>query len=468
MSTLRSRLLFMFGIALAAGLAALSFMMWGFIRGRMDDDLDSQLRSRAFALSRIVDVRRPRFLPYIEQGLEMKPEGFFAQLFDAEGKLIDKSSNLTAEVALSEVARRISPERTEAVVENVHDERGRRLRMAAMARSDYFNGARQSPIIAQVGIPLERHQERLRQMVVGLITVAGGIWVVAMLLVGLLLRHWFQALRALEQSAAGWSPDKLTRQRVLVPKGDAEIAGLAKAVNRLLDQVEAAHSTQQRFVADASHELRTPLTILRGEIEVALRRPRAAEEYREVLQSNKEEIERLSRLTENLLLLARADAGQALISQSEVDVSAAVKDMAAKLAPVAAERGVTLTCEAPATAMLPGDRLALERVFFNLIDNAVSYSPAGESVGLRVEDDGATVSVTVTDVGQGIPAEHLPHLFERFYRADPSRSREHGGAGLGLAIVKTFVEAHGGTVGVLSEIGRGSQFWVGLPRAVPR
>ena len=218
-------------------------------------------------------------------------------------------------------------------------------------------------------------------------------------------------------------------------------------------------------MADASHELRTPLTILRGEIEVALRRPRSPEEYAEVLQSSREEIERLSRLTDNLLTLARADAGETLAHREPVDVAVVARDVCRKLAPLSAQRKVPLACEAPDPAMVSGDAVALEQMIFNLVENALRYTPPGERATVRVAARDSEVTVEVADHGSGIPPEHLPHLFERFYRVDKARSREFGGAGLGLSIVKTLVEAHRGHIEVRSEVGQGSTFAVRLPRS---
>ena len=465
MSTLRGRLLVTVGVALAAGLASLVFILWGFVRGRLDEELDSQLRARSFALSRVADARRPRIQPYMEQGLDLKPEAYFAQLFDENGTLLDKSSNLSASIPLSEMTRRTAPDRTESVFEQGTDAEGKRLRLATMVRYDFVNGSRQFQTYAQVGIHLDRHDRQLRELALTLAAVGVSVWFIAMVVAALLIRHWLHALTSLKLAAAQLRLNKLSKQRVLVPPGDEEIAGLVGTLNQLLDHLESAHTTQQRFVADASHELRTPLTILRGEIEVALRKPRSADEYREVLQSNKEEIESLSRLTENLLLLARADAGQSIALYEEVRLAQVATDVCAKLQASADRRGASFDCNLEQSVAVRGDRVALERILFNLIDNAVSYSPAGEKIGISVRQEGDQAVIEVSDAGPGIAAEQLPHLFDRFYRADRSRSREHEGAGLGLAIVKAFVEAHQGTVEVTSEVGHGAQFVVRIPVA---
>lgn len=245
--------------------------------------------------------------------------------------------------------------------------------------------------------------------------------------------------------------------------GRARTGAAANTFNELLDRVEAAHVSQHRFVADASHELRTPLTILRGEIDVTLRRPRSPQEYAEVLQSSREEIERLSRLTDNLLTLARADAGETLVRREPVDMTTVARDICRKLATLSEQRKVPLTCEASEQAFVSGDAVALAQIVFNLVENALRYTTPGESTTVRVVVIEGEVVVEIEDHGSGIGAEHLPHLFERFYRVDKARSREFGGVGLGLSIVKTLAEAHGGSIEVRSVVGQGSTFTVRLP-----
>ena len=159
----------------------------------------------------------------------------------------------------------------------------------------------------------------------------------------------------------------------------------------------------------------------------------------------------------------RAAEAELALHREEIDLVALIGEVAAKLQPAASHRGVTIEVEAGEGAVLSCDRLQIERVVFNLIDNAISYSPADESVGVNVTVAEKQIQIEVRDSGPGIAAEHLPHLFGRFYRADQSRSRDHEGAGLGLAIVKTFVEAHGGMVEARSEVGKGSVFVVRLP-----
>ena len=237
--------------------------------------------------------------------------------------------------------------------------------------------------------------------------------------------------------------------------------GMAEAINRLLDDVEAANARQQQFVADASHELRTPLTVLRGEIEVALRRPRSAEDYRDVLTSSGEEIDKLSRLTDNLLVLARADAGQLASHREPVDLPALARSVIARLGAAAAEKKLALRLDAMPAVTVQGDAASLERALSNLVENAIAYCPAGEEISVTCVTDGGMAGLRVSDTGPGIPPEHAARIFDRFYRVSRSRSRE--GAGLGLAIVKAIAEAHGGRVTLASRSGHGCVFTLELP-----
>ena len=241
------------------------------------------------------------------------------------------------------------------------------------------------------------------------------------------------------------------------------VVALRAAVHRLQHESQTLQAAQHRFIGDAAHELGTPLAILRGEIDIALRRERTAEDYRTALASCREEIERLSRLAENLLALATADAGHGLVHRVPCDAAALARTVHGRFARVAAEKGVTFTLATPEALPWSADASALGQILGNLVSNALRHTPAGESLSLSVEKADGAVIFRVADTGEGIPPAHLPRLFDRFHRVDKARSREAGGAGLGLAIVKTLVEAHGGQIAVVSELGKGSTFSCRFP-----
>ncbi len=238
---------------------------------------------------------------------------------------------------------------------------------------------------------------------------------------------------------------------------------------RSLVQIEAAFEQQRRFMADASHELRTPVAIVRGEAEVALSRgDRDAEDYRDSLEIIHDEGRRLTGVVDDLFMLARADAGQRPLVLADVDVAEVVSESVRAVRTLAEQRGVTVAAE-PTTDELPlrADAALLSRMFLNLLDNAIKYSPEGGRVRVRTERRGGAYVVTVEDTGMGIPAEAQPFVFDRFYRADKARARPKteggGGAGLGLSIARWIAEAHGGRLDLVRSSEQGTVFAVTLP-----
>jgi two-component system, OmpR family, sensor kinase len=461
MRTFRQRLLVTLLSWLAVVLLVFCAVAYLLARENLQGDIDQFVRDKAFILGQQVNPAYPAGIIYDERPWRSDRYFAFGQTFDTNWNLLYKSTRLVEPIPPTEDLKRYATHPMGVVLHDATGPDGTRYRMATVRieRNGRF-------------ICYSQHAVRLSERDAPLLRLLfwlAGCTIAALLLAWLgldhLIRQWSAPLAALSETARKVDVGNLSHQRLFAPADTPELAQVAASFNELLDRVEAAHASQHRFVADASHELRTPLTILRGEIDVALRRPRSPEEYAEVLQSSREEIERLSRLTDNLLTLARADAGEILVRRESVDVAIIARDVCRKLAALSEQRHVPLACEASGPAVVSGDAVALEQMVFNLVENAVRYTPSGEGATVRVNVTADEVVVEVSDRGCGIAAEHLPQLFERFYRVDKARSREFGGAGLGLSIVKTLAEAHGGRVEVRSDVGRGSTFIVRLPRA---
>jgi len=253
-------------------------------------------------------------------------------------------------------------------------------------------------------------------------------------------------------------------ERLKVEVAGEELEQLRDAFNATLARLEASFGQLRRFTADASHEIRTPLTALRSVGEVALQGNKSNDEYREVIGTMLEEVDRLSRLSDELLTIARAEGGQAHYHFESLDLAALVNGVAEQLSVLAEEREQTLDVRTDVPVTIHADRLALRQALINLIDNAIKYSPEGTRVEVRLSAGAGTAVIEVEDEGPGIPPEHAERIFERFYRIDPSRSREMGGTGLGLSLVKLAAEAHGGHVEVTTSSGRGSTFRLILPQ----
>jgi heavy metal sensor kinase len=254
-------------------------------------------------------------------------------------------------------------------------------------------------------------------------------------------------------------------ERLQVSVDGQELEQLRDSFNATLARLEASFGQLRRFTADASHEIRTPLTALRSVGEVALQGEKSNGEYREVIGTMLEEVDRLSRLADELLTLARAEGGEARYHFEPVDLRALGEEVVEQLLVLAEEREQALVLTGDAPVVVTGDRLALRQAIINLVDNAIKYAPEGTRVDVRVRLGAGAAIVEVEDEGPGIAPEHAARIFERFYRVDASRSREMGGTGLGLSLVKHTVEAHGGHVELETAPQKGSTFRILLPVA---
>jgi len=278
------------------------------------------------------------------------------------------------------------------------------------------------------------------------------------------LRPVDRLTRAAEQIAAGDLTERVPEQAQM-----DEMGRLAVTFNDMISRLQAAFERQKQFTSDASHELRTPLAVMRGDIEITLRRERSAEEYKRALTSNLEEIMRLSRLVEDLLTLARGDTRQIELRCEPVDLNALCRRMTEYILPLADQREQTLIYDPPlgaedAPVIVNADMLRIKQLLLNLLDNAIKYTEPRGKIALDLKTEENVAIITVIDTGRGIPEEDLPHIFERFFRRSAKTAdRSAAGFGLGLSIVKWIVDSHGGRIEAKSEVGKGTEFIVRLP-----
>jgi two-component system, OmpR family, sensor kinase len=300
-------------------------------------------------------------------------------------------------------------------------------------------------------------------LVIAPMIIAGSI-LVGYLLAGRSLRPLGLMMEELEAITDGRS----LHRRLAVDRTADEVARLGDAVNRMFERLEASFATLRRFTADASHELKTPLMVLRVGVERALTSPGTPPESLQSLDESLLEVNRMSELVDSLLTLARADEGRLPLAVEPCDIRELVVEAAETANILAEPAGLTVTTKMPdGSVFLDVDQNRIRQLLLNLVTNAVKYTPAGGQVTLGLADQGDTVILTVGDSGIGIAAGDLPHIFDRFWRADPARTREgdRPGVGLGLAITQWIAEAHGGTITVQSRPGRGTIFTVTLPRS---
>jgi heavy metal sensor kinase len=330
-----------------------------------------------------------------------------------------------------------------------------------------------SRFMIEVGAAYEQVERVLHGL---LIALALGLPLTVAIAVGggyLLMRRGLKPVDEITRSAEQITSRNLSLRLPAPDTGD-EIERLSIALNRMIARLDESFQYIRRFTADASHELRTPLTVLRGELEAIAQRPQYPQhtgldsEARDTIGSLLEETERLSRIVESLLAISRLDAGEAQMEQVNFDLAELAATTTEQMRLLAEDKNLSLVCETNGAVEIEGDRARLKQVVVNLLDNAIKYTREGGEARVSVRSENSRALLEVADTGIGIPAEALPHLFERFYRVDRARSRQMGGVGLGLAIVKSIVAAHGGQVTVESEEGRGSRFRVELPQARER
>lgn len=331
---------------------------------------------------------------------------------------------------------------------------GEQLRMALM-QTDYVK--------IYVAYPLEPVYEVLDNFFYNALMIAPFALIIS------IVGGWFLANRSLKpvdeltKAAKEITAQNLSR-RLPMYDVDDEIGRLTAQFNDMIARLEASFSQIQQFSADASHELKTPLTIMRGEIEVALRKKRISKETRELLASLYDEVLRLSTIVESLMTLIKSDNGRLVLAIEKVELDTLLTELIKEAQMLAAKKKITLEYLSQAHPVLMGDSTRLKQLFLNLLDNAIKYTPPHGEVQVQLLTEASMAVVTVKDNGIGIPAQEQEKIFERFYRASHKRQGVHSdGSGLGLAIAKWIVEVHRGSIAVQSREGKGSTFIVRLP-----
>jgi two-component system OmpR family sensor kinase len=385
----------------------------------------------------------------------------YAQLWTREGQPLVRSRNLPADLQLPTAALRTG--QAGEVGWATDDWRGRSIRSVVYPLR--LVGAAHGVHILQVAAPTAPIRDTLSRFAVLAVAVTilatAAAYALGWGLAGVALRPTQEITAQAEAIEAGTLSERITAHADV-----DEFRRLVNVLNGMLNRLDGAFQGQRRFTADASHELRGPLNVLRGEIEVALKRDRSPAEYREALERCREEVLQLAQLATDLLVLARSDAGLLLEQRVDVELQALARRVAERYRAFASQRKIRIEVSGSGAEII-GDPTVLERVVANLIDNAVKYSPDHAVVQVEVQEGDGDVQLIVRDRGPGVPAEQVPHLFTRFFRGDPARRRAEG-SGLGLAIAKVGAEAHGGELDYVGD-SKGAVFRLTLPAAaLPR
>ena len=468
--TIRFRLTLWFAIALVVVLTASGFYWQHSLSQNLLGHIDHRLQEVAQETGRVhlehqQSLDLPRQCDALEAFLREQNWNEYVQVLDGQGAVECVSSNLKG------FRLPLSKQALQAAAKSLNFTESERSLGSYPLRIYTYPVLEDGKLthLLQVGVSLASVAETLKQLrgaffafgpLVLLLLGAGG-W----LLVGWALSPVSRMTRAVRKINA-----ESLSQRLPLGHGQDEISQLAETFNDMLARLEDSFRKIKQFSGDASHELRTPLTIIRGETEVALRWAKDPEEMRSALQSNLEEIDRMGRIIDDLLTLAKSEAGEMPLEMKEFSLSDLVQQLylQGRLLGEAKQMDVSLQLDVAEEIRIRGDELRLRQMFLNLITNAIKYTPDQGKVVISMAVDEGRAVVTVRDSGIGIPAEHLPHIFSRFYRIDKARNREDGGTGLGLAIVKWIVEVHDGKIRVTSNPDQGSIFTVYLPIEGPQ
>lgn len=461
---LRVRLTLWYGSALALVLIIFSVVLYVITARNLRDDVDQSLEETATAAVRSLEERG--FLPLIdeEELLSQFPElariDKFFQIFSPSGTITIRSPNIRQhEVPLSRTALEAALN-SQTVLESAKYPHEPPLRLISVPIIHQGNLL----YIVQVGTSMEAIEDTLRRFLI-LLIVAMPIALAVSLAGG-----WFLAGRALRPvDAITLAAQRIAggdlSQRLTMPAAPDEIGRLAGTFNNMIGRLDASFRQIRQFTSDASHELRTPLTVMKGETELVLRRPRPLEDYQSVLESNLEEIDRMTRIVEELLFLSRADMGEVKMESRPVVLEALVEDIHRQATLLGQDRSIEVVLGTVMPALVQGDELRLRELLLNLVENAVKYSHPGGKIEIGLVTDGQQAIISVSDRGIGIAPEDHRKIFDRFFRTDEARAHTKKGTGLGLAICAWIAESHKGRISVKSNVGQGSTFTVTLPLA---
>jgi heavy metal sensor kinase len=457
--SLRWRLTGWYVLLLAGVLLLFSAGTYLAVRELLLDNLDDVLRHQAALVAPTIDLAGSAPVPRGEVALPVRRDSeHFTRLYRADGTL-SFDDNATVGYAPRLVAEARKALRGADAISQVDTDQGAlRVGTFPIQRDGQVIGA------LQVGLALEDSEDTLQTLLKVLLALAPATLLLASGGGLFLADRALAPIDRITRTARRISAENLSG-RIGMCGPDDEVGRLARTFDAMLERLDAAFARQRQFTADASHELRTPLTAIIGQIDVTLEQLRDTESYRVTLAAVREQARRLARLSNDLLFLAHTDVPPDVVAFEPLDLSDLLPAIAAQVAPLAAARA-----QAVALAPLPplavlGNEDQLIRLILNLLDNALCYTPPGGRIALDGALDGANVTLRVSDSGPGIAPEHLPRLFDRFFRGDRSRGRAQGGSGLGLAIAQSIARAHGGRIDVESTVGRGSTFTVILPVA---
>jgi heavy metal sensor kinase len=482
--SLRFKLTLWYVLILVILLTSFSGFLYFTLSKSLYRDVDNKLRSLAELIASESSSPLSKFsFGTIDQALEasmnLKPIGKFIQVLDESGNIGRKSDNLKnvqlpiSLNALKNASNGLITFETNRTIGNTP------LRIMTFPVVENSHVTK----IVQIASSLEGVEDALNKLFLILIISVPSTLILASLGGQFLAHKALKPVDNITQTARMITSQNLN-QRINPPKVKDEISRLIETFNEMISRLDQSFRQMKQFSSDASHELKTPLTILKGEVEVMLRKERTSQEYEQTLRSNLEEINRMSQIVEDLLNLSKADTGEIRVNKEDVNLTEILNEVVVQMERLAKTKKLHLSATNHHQDIhIFGDALRLRELFINLIENGIKYTEEGGSIRIILQKEypppeadqsewgerekGQLVKIIVSDTGIGIAKEDQERIFNRFFRVDKARSREQGGSGLGLSICKWIVEAHQGEIGVESELAKGSSFIVRLPLSPP-
>ncbi|MCA9264632.1 MAG: heavy metal sensor histidine kinase [Planctomycetales bacterium] len=444
---------------------ATAILYWALVTNL--DRQDDQFLIDEVHILRNLLAERPEYVDAIRQEVEWESAArryarVYVRLLDADGRTIAETPGMKEHLAVDSFPAAVDETELAAGVDTVSSNGVPYRLLTARAARDSIQG----PVIIQIAVDRVQHRALITKYRTTLLLVLIVTLAASSLVAFLIARRGIQPITEVTATARRIRSTTL-HERITTADFPSELSALADTFNEMLDRLQESFERLSRFSADIAHELRTPVNNMRGEAEVALSKARSLEEYRDALGSCLEESVRLGRIIDGLLLMARAETPEAELQRETIDVASELAALEEFYEAAATETGVRLKVVAKPGVQIRVNRPLVQRAIGNLVENALAHTPAGGQVRVSVAEENGAVSIVVSDTGTGIPAQDIPHLFDRFYRVEHDRSSSSGGSGLGLAIVRSIAELHGGRVHLQSATGAGTTVTFSLPLQFP-
>ncbi len=465
LNSIRSRLTAWHVAVLGFFLILFSALLYAFLSKRLHESIDNSLKVSADVIQKatLLDYSRtplPGLDVFFDQFFGGGNINKFYRIYDGSGHVDSRSKGIDAsQFPLTQDAY-TSAGKGQHSFETFKLSSNRRIRVITMPVLRNGNLVN----LIQVGTSLDWVENTLKNLRLFLFAAIPGVLILSTLGGRFMATRALKPVAEITRTAQDIAHGGNLSRRIPMPEVQDEIGNLANTLNEMMDKLEKSFAQVRQFSSDASHELRTPLTVLKGQSELMLSKTRSKEEYQEVLSSNLEEVNYMSRILEDLLTLSKGDEGEISLEKEPVELGNIIEEVGRQGEILADEKDVKIVLAYLEPVTILGDAHRLKQMVWILIHNAVKFTPSGGEIILTLQDLDDTVYFTIKDTGIGIPEQDLPKIFDRFYRVDKARSRQDGGSGLGLSICKYIVDRHQGAIDVESKLGEGTKFKIRFPK----